>query len=123
MPRYVNIYSVGQGYGGPEEGGWWFDTGSPIGSIPVELTEQEWDHARSRFAYIHGADDNEWDPNVWNKFIHTELEARAVLARDYWLERYPRTGKRTSVLGGEDYDVVIEDHFARFYPEERPRYE
>ena len=29
-PYYVNVYEVGQGYGGPEEGGWWFSTGDPL---------------------------------------------------------------------------------------------
>jgi hypothetical protein len=32
---YVNIYLVDQGYGGPEEGGWWFTHGTPHASIPV----------------------------------------------------------------------------------------
>ncbi len=26
---YVTVYSVGQCYGGPEEGGWWYDAGTP----------------------------------------------------------------------------------------------
>jgi hypothetical protein len=29
-PYYVNVYEVGQSYGGPEEGGWWFSTGDPL---------------------------------------------------------------------------------------------
>ena len=27
---YVNEYMVGKGYGGPEEGGWWYDVGTFI---------------------------------------------------------------------------------------------
>lgn len=27
---FVTVYDFGRGYGGPEEGGWWFDTGQPI---------------------------------------------------------------------------------------------
>ena len=30
--RYVNTYRRGQARGGPEEGGWWYDTYDPIGS-------------------------------------------------------------------------------------------
>ena len=33
--QYVNIYLVDQGYGGPEEGGWYFTHGTPYASIPV----------------------------------------------------------------------------------------
>jgi hypothetical protein len=32
---FVNAYEVTQGYGGAEEGGWWYDCGEPIASIPV----------------------------------------------------------------------------------------
>ena len=27
---YVNLYKEGMGYGGPEEGGWWYDEGYPV---------------------------------------------------------------------------------------------
>lgn len=33
---YVNVYHVSQLYGGPEEGGWYYDAGEPIASIPVK---------------------------------------------------------------------------------------
>ena len=32
--QYVNVYLVDQAYGGPEEGGWWYDYGVPYVSIP-----------------------------------------------------------------------------------------
>ena len=32
---HVNIYLVNRGYGGPEEGGWWYDYGELHCSIPV----------------------------------------------------------------------------------------
>lgn len=38
-------------------------------------------------------------------------------------ERYPVTKKRYSVLGGEDWNVQIEPHPAREWPESRPHYE
>jgi hypothetical protein len=37
---YVNAYEVGQGYGGPEEGGWWVTTLEPVASIPVSSYEE-----------------------------------------------------------------------------------
>ena len=33
--KYVNAYELTQGYGGSEEGGWWFDCGEPLASIPI----------------------------------------------------------------------------------------
>lgn len=30
--KYVNVYSVTRHYGGPEEGGWWYNAGEPIES-------------------------------------------------------------------------------------------
>lgn len=86
-PFYVNVYEMDRCYGGAEEGGWWFDCGYPVASIPVE----NWENAET--------------------------------VRNIYRLDYPNTGKRSSVLGGEDYDVVIERHFARAFPESRPHYE
>lgn len=33
--KYVNAYAVTRHYGGSEEGGWWFDAGEPLASVPV----------------------------------------------------------------------------------------
>ena len=37
---YVNVYDVTRAYGGPEEGGWWYDTGEPIASWPYKSYEE-----------------------------------------------------------------------------------
>lgn len=40
MPRrprfYVNAYHVQLAYGGPEEGGWWYDTGTFLHGLPAK---------------------------------------------------------------------------------------
>jgi len=33
--EYVNLYAVTRHYGGPEEGGWWYDQGEPLKSTAV----------------------------------------------------------------------------------------
>lgn len=33
--KYITIYLVNRSYGGPEEGGWWYDTGDPVFTIRV----------------------------------------------------------------------------------------
>ncbi len=35
MLLYVNAYLVGQVYGGPEEGGWYYNAWTPLASIPI----------------------------------------------------------------------------------------
>lgn len=86
-PWWVNVYEASRDYGGPEEGGWWYEVGYP----------HEWKRSDSR--------------------------AEAIELRDQLVELYPRTGKRASVLGGDDWEVRIERNVAQPYPEQRPRYE
>jgi hypothetical protein len=33
--EFVNVYAVTRHYGGPEEGGWWYDEGEPVKSTAV----------------------------------------------------------------------------------------
>jgi hypothetical protein len=124
---YVNVYEVGQGYGGPEEGGWWFQTGSPVTSIAVELTEDEWVEAKEDFELASRITlDDTYSIEVsgrWTAFLDARLRRKALKLRDELAESYPSTGKQYEVLGGDDWNVTIEEHFARFYPEEKPRYE
>lgn len=50
--HYVNVYRLEQGYGGPEEGGWWYEAGTPIASIPfatLREAEVERDKLKLRF--------------------------------------------------------------------------
>lgn len=84
---FVNVYRVGQGYGGAEEGGWWFTCGEPEACVPCHSREQA-------------------------------EEVRFQLSK-----QFPSTDKRYSVLGGEDYEVNIEDHPAKAFPDTRPYYE
>lgn len=136
---YVNIYSVGRAYGGPEEGGWWFDTGVPIGAIPVFITDDErmeiydelWEAlhpiAEKRFtARVDGEVPVNWMeefPDEFEKRITAAIREHAQPILEKYREVYANTGKRNSVLGGEDYDVVLEEKFPRPFPLETPRFE
>lgn len=84
---YVNVYSIDRAYGGPEEGGWWYDTGQVIISALCP------------------------DPD------------QAKLVADALRETFPRTGKSSSVNGGEDYAVEISDKPGTDFPTERPHFE
>jgi len=53
---YVNAYSVQRCYGGPEEGGWWFDAGEPIEGIvlPEGSTQEQIEAAKQQLYEKHG---------------------------------------------------------------------
>ena len=34
---YINTYETNRAYGGPEEGGWWFDIGDPVESVQFDF--------------------------------------------------------------------------------------
>lgn len=93
-PIYVNAYSVSRHYGGPEEGGWWYDAGTPLASVPMkaDATDEEIEKEKARLTELLG-----WP-------------------------REPSQG-RYSVNGGDDFEVWVEDHPAEHFPKERPHYE
>lgn len=119
---WINIYAVERHYGGPEEGGWWYDSGTPVGSIPVELTHEE--IMLLERSYWTGKDYN-LDRNHlgWREVLRQATKDKAWELAEPYEELYPNTGNSSSVLGGEDYRVAVEDEFAQAYPTERPRYE
>lgn len=89
---YVNAYAVSRNWGGPEEGGWWYDSGEPLASIPVR----------------------EEDDTV------IELEKKRLMETIGW----NRKGLgRYSVNGGEDFEIYVEEHPAKPWPERIPHYE
>jgi hypothetical protein len=69
--KYVNAYRVSRHYGGPEEGGWWYDSGEPLASVPLELDSTQetiqtvrdrltallgWTDSRNRYSVLGGDD-------------------------------------------------------------------
>ena len=89
---YVNAYSVCRCYGGPEEGGWYYDEGQPLASVPLRA-------------------------DVEAGVI--EIEKSRLTSLLGWTSKY----SRSSVLGGDDFKVYVEDHTAVPFPEVRPHYE
>lgn len=53
MPgRFVNAYDVNRAFGGPEEGGWWFDVGVLLESVTL-LPGQDAAWVRERLTEKH----------------------------------------------------------------------
>lgn len=92
--RYViAIYEIDRRYGGPEEGGWWYDTGELRRILGVRHNENE--------AYTLARRLNGW------------------LAR---LQAGHRDVSSVLYSGGRYAIEVHEEYAPRYYPEERPYY-
>lgn len=92
---YVNAYSVVRCFGGHEEGGWYYDAGTPLASVPVREEDE---------AVI-------------------ELEKRRLRELLGWERPANNRLGRYSVNGGEDFEIYVEEEPAKPFPEERPHYE
>ena len=58
---YVNAYRITRHYGGPEEGGWWFDCGEPLGSMPCMSqrdAKSKVDDMQAKFKHLAEGDIN-----------------------------------------------------------------
>lgn len=94
---YLNEYEVSREYGGPEEGGWWYNLRIPTGTsypMPYATTFEE------------------------------ACEAAHPLDADAWLAN-KRDNPRGiySVIGGRDLEWNVEQHPPRQQPMTRPHYE
>lgn len=91
--HYVNEYELNRGYGGPEEGGWWFDTG--------------------RFVRCHGV----------FKSLDDARRLAGLLRDGEIAEKRAGCYPPGSVLCAGWPEVLVEDHPGRDYPRRRPHYE
>ncbi len=90
--HHINLYEIDRRYGGPEEGGWWFDTGTPIQTL-------------GKFR------------RNGNRF-QDKLNLADKIAADMNYGRYPLS----SVLSDGVVRVFIEPHKPIPWPERMPHY-
>lgn len=149
---YVNVYLVTQLYGGPEEGGWYFDSGEPLGSIPIQTKLENKDYYVSSETEGCGSKktitkttihlrecsgckgtgeveeeseerDDKGEPYVYTARckscgeIPEDLEATAKIMTDMHKMFEGDVGRYQHI------QVMLQDHFATFYPERKPHYE
>lgn len=103
-PWTVCIVMHDRVYGGPEEGGWYYDTYDPFHHDVLELMKE-----------------NELGIFTYSKF-------QMQKARDHMWEIVDRINKKerrdvNSVLSNGEYSVEVYEGYPKFIPEERPRYE
>ena len=125
MMSYINVYTVTRHYGGPEEGGWWWNSGAPYTSIPVGPLY--WLLERLPEAiYVPWIGKRYGDKRrrVLRRYVEVRYRIwRAITG--LFAKRFGalREGDIYSVLGGTDISVALEDHKAEVWPTERPHYE
>jgi hypothetical protein len=102
---FINAYLVTRHYGGPEEGGWWYNAGQAVTSIPCAAHWQPDAHFVGEFELVPDA------PVDWTVDIIRTLFSG--------LEH----GDIYSVAGGSVLQIQIEESFARDFPVETPHYE
>jgi len=138
MPVYLNTYETYQAYGGPEEGGWWYECGEPVQS--VLLSDEDYEEWRKKIdaetdALLEKEDYTTEKYNSVGNGKCRELCRKATLAYTEGRSPTPKKtgyGGYTFVVGSEDtpstyqeddsYSTIIEGHFAIAYPQERPYY-
>jgi len=146
---YVNAYSVTRHFGGREEGGWWFNAGEPLASIPIKAKRVKghgsWcgtcDDARQgkgEFCkkyfptdeeYEEGLDedDNEryWDP-MTHEVDHlvpvNEEEKEKFVNHLKEMLKDEEYGNIYHSTGGAEIQISVQDHPAEHWPQEAQRY-
>jgi carbohydrate-selective porin OprB len=97
--NYIHKYEVAQQYGGPEEGGWWYNAGDPVDDWKLVMVEDE---------------DNAYEI------------CRALNSAEYVRRDEKEQDKFTDVLSYRSqffaYDVS-DSPVAESFPKERPYYE
>jgi hypothetical protein len=99
---YVNLYLQDREYGGPEEGGWWYDTYSPVTK-----------------------DYGDWntEPPTFGHFLTAEAAEKATEAINAWCEFENRTRRSpSSVASDGHYCVRLESWPAEPMPARKPHY-
>lgn len=101
---YLNVYLTDRAYGGPEEGGWWYNYGVPATDLP--------DVAVCYGPYTNSEEDQE------------SMRIRREVIQMY-LDKHnsERRSDLNSVLSEGRYIVCREGHVAQYWPKEKPYYE
>jgi hypothetical protein len=108
---YLNIYSIGQAYGGPEEGGWWYSCGELLESnqvtnlarakATVEKLNKKFKTKTSDYSMGYGEHDG--------VDLNGEGDDNFLMAGGHW--------------GYSNMRAMIEDKPGRDFPTHRPHYE
>lgn len=84
--HYVNVYEVTRHYGGPEEGGWYYNAGMPLAAIPYDTLRHAISHDQEALRNMF-RDKEEGD--IYSVLGGTEVH---ITIEEHPPEQYPETG-------------------------------
>jgi len=107
FPMFINVYDLFQSKGGNEEGGWWYDCGTPVKSVKVLN--------KAQYRRVLNALRKEFFIKNWSEYS---------LKDQYEHPDFDRSRQRgyTSCAGGESLCIQVENQKAESWPKERPYY-
>lgn len=117
MSVYLNTYETWEAYGGPEEGGWWFECGTPVQSILI--SDQDFDE------WIKAACPDELQAmRMGATASYTQGKAPTPIRNGYGGYSFI-VGTDTPLTYSQEnsFRSCFEEGFAQPYPQERPHYE
>lgn len=133
---YLNAYRVSRVYGGPQEGGWYYDAGEPLASIPIPTR-----HEKGQTYYMENYKPVIQDCHCCEGKGETQEEDPELPGHLYMVrcqdcgevpENPAMVGEATQKLNAlvsdeigrrEELNISLERKFAEAYPSERPTYE
>jgi hypothetical protein len=138
---YLNAYLVSRVYGGPEEGGWWYDAGEPIACIPIPTKVE-----KGQDYYMNGGkaviqkcrdcdgtglidcSDEECDCNRegrgYDHFVHCDCgEVPADVEALFKMNEQYKELLKEEIGRGEELRLAVEKKMGQPFPSGRPHYE
>ena len=126
---YVNAYCITRQYGGPEEGGWYYNHAEPVASIPVRAisvvghSDTCWTCEAARNGEIDKHTGEKHELCKWSYQLKAldlkEVEKFKKHLEDIFEDL--NDGNIYSVLGGSQLEICVEDHSGE--SPEHPYYE
>jgi hypothetical protein len=108
--KYANAYLTDRLYGGPEEGGWYYDVGEPVMSLPFLANEEP--REDNEFPY------DEMNRNYAFRKVHALCEAASISSYVPALEYLERRDWKV-----DGFAIYIEDKPGEYFPQKRPHWD
>lgn len=109
--KYANAYLTDRVYGGPEEGGWWYDVGEPVMSLPfVARDEDDVDEHGERFI-------SKYDNESREVACEQVYDLCVMAGVDVPLKEYLKDWQIDGFM------VTIEDKPGEYFPQKRPHWD
>jgi len=130
---YITIYLEDRAYGGPEEGGWWFDAGIPVSMVDLsDSLREKFDRLIESEPILSHVANREDDGYIVSVYIETDCvqsicsaakKVEAVFDEICHDINSTRNSDINSVLSEGMAIIYSEPTYPESYPRHRPHYE